>query len=88
MRSPIPIEPRHSISNGHHDQQHMSRGSVRTYDDDVAQHGAHIGQPMHNNNLLTPLQFDIRDPFYGQLTAVKTKHRMTTSRALEDRIRI
>ena len=67
LRSPIPIEPMHSFSHGHLDQRHMARRRVGTHDDnDVAQHGVH--------NLwmqLTPLQLGIRDPFYGQLTAVK-----------------
>ena len=47
MRSPILVEPMNSFSHGHHDQRHMARGRVRTYDDDVVQHGAHTGQPMH-----------------------------------------
>ena len=28
---------------------------------------------------LTPLQFDMGDPFHGQLTAVKTRYRITGS---------
>ena len=65
MRSPIPIEPMHSFSHGHHDQRHMARGRVRTYDDEnVAQYGAHTGQPRLCMQL-TILQFDSQDPFHG-----------------------
>ena len=48
MRSPIPIEPMHSFSCGHHRQPHMARGRLPTYDDGddgddgVAQDGAHL----------------------------------------------
>ena len=41
----------------------MARGRVRTHDD-VAQHGAHTGQLYA---LQTSMQFDIGDPFYGQV---------------------
>ena len=49
---------------------------ARTYDDyDVAQHGAHTGQ----HALHTSMQFDIRGPFYGQLTAVKSRYPLTST---------
>ena len=47
MRSPIPIEPMHLFSYGHDRQRNISRGCVRTNDDEnAAQHGAHTGKPM------------------------------------------
>ena len=48
----------HSFSHGHHDQRHIARGRVRT-DDDVAQHGAHTGQPMHAAYTSAILIFEI-----------------------------
>ena len=47
MRGPIPIEPMHSFFYGRRDRRHISRGRVRTQDDDLAQHGVNISQPMH-----------------------------------------
>ena len=45
MRSPIPIEPMHSFSYGHHSSV-VNGSPARTYDD-VPQHSAHTGQLMH-----------------------------------------
>ena len=55
----------------------VNGSQARTYDDDddVAQHGAHTGQLI----LHTSMQFDIGDPFYGQLTAVKSRYSLTST---------
>ena len=76
MQSPIPIEPMHSFSHGYHDHWHMVRGGIVC----MTTRMWHNMVPILVNLclLLTPLQFDIRDPFHGQLTAVKTWHPLTT----------
>ena len=59
----------------------MARGRICTQDDDVAQHGAHTSQPCIQ---LTPLIFDVKDPFHAQLKAViasADQFHMTLSRA-------
>ena len=75
MRSPISIEPMHAFSYGHHRLRQMARGRLHTYDDEVAQDGAHTCQ----HALLTSLQFDIRDSFYSRATAVKSRYPLTSA---------
>ena len=45
MRSPIPIEPMHSFSHGHHRQRHMAHGRERTATT-TRNDMAHTGQSM------------------------------------------
>ena len=46
MGGPIPIEPMHSFSHGHHDQWYIAFGRVGKHDD-IAQRSTHTGLPMH-----------------------------------------
>ena len=66
----------HLFSHGHLRQRHMASGRQRmamTW---------HIMAPILLNLCvrmqLSPLQFDTRDPFHDQLTAVKARHRLTS----------
>ena len=62
-------------TNASHDQRHMARGRVRT-----TTTTSHNMAPILVNLCmqLTPLQFDLRDPSHGQMTAVKTRHPLTS----------
>ena len=64
MRSPIPIEPVHSFSHGHHDQQHNWLTGMYVLTTTTSQNMAAILVNLRMR--LTPLQFDIQDPFNGQ----------------------
>ena len=72
MQSPITIAPVHSSSSA----VNGSRASTCGDDVVVAQDGAHICQLMYG---LTCLQLDIGDPFYDQLTAVKSRYLLTST---------
>ena len=80
MQSPIPIEPMHFFSHAHLRQRHMARGRPRTAmtTTTTSHNMAPILVNLCMRMQLTPLQFDIRDPFHGQLTAVKARHPLTS----------
>ena len=76
MWSSIPIEPMHLFAYSYLRQWQITHGRLLMYNnDEVVQDGAHACQPV----FLTSLQFDMRDPFYGQLTAVKSRHLQTSA---------
>ena len=79
MRNPIPIEPMHSFSYGHH----WSR--ARTYVRTTTTKTPHNMAPMlvnlcnaaYNLQLTVCMPFGIGDPFHSQMTAVKIRHPLT-----------
>ena len=78
MQSPIPLELVHLFSHGHLHQQHMAHGCLCMVTTMMTSHKmAPILVYLCMHMQLTPLQIDIRDPFHGQLLAVKGRHLLT-----------
>ena len=78
MLSPIPVEPMHSFSHGHHHQWHMAHGHVcTTTSHNMAPILVNLCNAANYLQLRIRMQFDIGDPFQSQMTAVKTSHLLT-----------